>query len=145
MGAWPSIEEQLRRDNVPPDSALERLIRQHQDVDMLRPEEATDRIGLPLWLRVYWRKEHPELEYRADDPTGGYPRALRSLHAWMVAHPSLPPEVAPTRPFDPAPDADTAPSIAEAAPSRTVGTNVRISGSQAGPRSESDIRLDFSN
>ena len=50
MGAWPSIEEQLRRDNVPPDSALERLIRQHQDVDMLRPEEATDRIGLPLWL-----------------------------------------------------------------------------------------------
>ena len=61
MGAWPSIEEQLRRDNVPPDSALERLIRQHQDVDMLRPEEAIDRIGLPLWLRVYWRKEHPEL------------------------------------------------------------------------------------
>ena len=89
--AWPSVEEQLSQDNVPPGSALGRLIQEHQDLHLLRAEEARDKIGLPPWLRVYWRKQHPELEYRADDPTGGYPRALRNLHAWMVAHPDLPP------------------------------------------------------
>jgi hypothetical protein len=89
--AWPSVDEQLNQDNVPPGSALERLIREHQDFHLLRPEEATDRVGVPPWLRVYWRKQHPELNYPADDPTGGYPRILGNLHAWMVAHPDLRP------------------------------------------------------
>jgi hypothetical protein len=84
---WPSVEEQLSRDNVRRGTALERLIRENQDFDLLRPEEADDRIGLPPWLRVYFRKQHPEQEYRADDPTGGYPRSLRNLYSWMLAHP----------------------------------------------------------
>jgi hypothetical protein len=88
--AWPSVEEQLADDRIAPGSSLERLIRENQDLHLLRPEEASDRIGLPLWLRVYWRKQHPELTYSADDPTGGYPRALKNLYAWMLANPDLP-------------------------------------------------------
>jgi hypothetical protein len=84
------MEAQLAEDNVPTDSALERLIRENQDFDLLGPEERTDRIGLPLWLRVHWRKSHPEQQYRANDPSGGYPRALHQVHAWMLAHPDLP-------------------------------------------------------
>ena len=95
---WPSAEEQLDQAQVPPGSALERLIRENQDFHLLRPEEATDRIGLPLWLRVYWRKRHPRASYPADDPTGGYPRALKNLHAWMLANPDLPAESGPTPP-----------------------------------------------
>jgi hypothetical protein len=88
---WPSVEKQIDQDNVPAGSALEQLIREHQDFSLLRPEEATDRIGVPPWLRVYWRKQHPELDYRPDDPTGGYPRALKNLYSWMVTHPDLQP------------------------------------------------------
>jgi hypothetical protein len=87
--AWPSVEAQLEQDRVPPGSALERLIRENQDFHLLRPEEARDQIRLPLWLRVQWRKQHPDRKYSADDPTGGYPRVLRSIHAWMVANPDL--------------------------------------------------------
>ena len=47
---------------VIPGSALEKLIRENQDFDMLSPEEAHDRLRLPPWLRVYWRKQHPELQ-----------------------------------------------------------------------------------
>ena len=93
---WPSVDEQLNQDNVPPGSALERLIREHQNFDLLRPEEANDRLGLPPWLRVYWRKQHPELDYNPDDPSGDYPRALKNLHSWMVTHPDLKPEPGPT-------------------------------------------------
>ena len=87
---WPTVEEQLSADRVPTRSALAQLIQDNQDFRLLRPEEATDKLGLPLWLRVYWRKAHPELDYSADDPTGGYPRVLRNLYAWMLANPELP-------------------------------------------------------
>jgi hypothetical protein len=96
--AWPPIEAQLAHDQVPSGSALERLIRDNQDFRLLRPEEANDRIGVPLWLRVYWRKQHPDREYRADDPTGGYPRVLKDLYAWMLANPELPAGSDPSAP-----------------------------------------------
>jgi hypothetical protein len=70
---WPSVEEQLAAAKVARGSALEKLIRDNQDFHMLRPEEANDKIGLPLWLRVYWRKQHPELVYSANDPTAATP------------------------------------------------------------------------
>lgn len=94
--AWPSVESQLADAQIPATSPLEQLIRENQDFHLLRPDEANDRIGLPLWLRVYWRKHHPDLTYSADDPTGGYPRALKNLYAWMLAHPDLPARPGPT-------------------------------------------------
>jgi hypothetical protein len=59
---------------------------------MLRPEEASDRVRIPLWLRVHFRKNHPELTFPAGDPTGGYPLALRDLYLWMISHQDLKPE-----------------------------------------------------
>ena len=98
--AWPSVDAQIADDRISPGSPLEQLIRENQDLHLLRPEEAADRIGLPPWLRIYWRKKHPGLTYSADDPTGGYPRALRNLYAWMLANPDL-----SGRPDPPAPEA----------------------------------------
>ena len=90
-GSWPSLEAQLAEADVPRGSALEKLIRENQDFELLHPEERTDDLGVPLWLRVHWRKNHPEQEYRRDDPTGGYPLVLHQVHDWMLAHPDLPP------------------------------------------------------
>jgi hypothetical protein len=87
---WPALDDQIPRSAR--GSALERLIRDNQDFHLLRPEEATDRIGVPPWLRVYFRKGHPELDYRAGDPTGGYPLLLRNVYSWMLSHPDLKPE-----------------------------------------------------
>jgi hypothetical protein len=94
--AWPSVESQLADAQIPAASRLEQLIRENQDFHLLRPEEANDRIGLPLWLRVYWRKNHPDQTYSADDPTGGYPRVLKNIYTWMLAHPDLPARPGPT-------------------------------------------------
>src|SRR5438128_1931164 len=79
--AWPTLEQQLEADDVAPGSELERLIRANQEFDMLRPEEARDRLPYPLWLRVYWRKQHPEVTYSANDPSGGYPRTLNAIYS----------------------------------------------------------------
>jgi IPT/TIG domain len=142
--AWPSLEEQLDQDNVPQGSPLERLIREHQDFGLLRPEEATDRIGVPPWLRVYWLKQHPDLDYRSEDPTGGYPLALKHVHTWMVTHPNLQPE-----PDEPtavaAPSRARASAVTETAAAPGVGPDLRISGEQGTPRSESDIVVNISN
>ena len=81
---WPSIEEQLSEAKVVRGSALERLIRENQDFRMLRPEEANDGLELPPWIRVYWRKAHPEGKY-----TSGYPRPLTSIYRWMLMHQEL--------------------------------------------------------
>jgi hypothetical protein len=87
----PSLDQQLRGANVSPGTKLEQLVRSNQDFDLLDPHEShNDRTGLPLWLRVYWRKNHPEHSYSPDDPTGGYPRALKNLRTWMVLNQDLP-------------------------------------------------------
>jgi hypothetical protein len=128
MPSWPSVEEQLARAKVIPGSALDTLIRDNQDFHLLRPEEADDNIGLPAWLRVYWRKQHPECVYSAKDPTGGYPRVLRNIHTWMLKNQHL----------------EAKPLVREAV-AATVGTNQRISGGHANPRSESDIRVSYND
>jgi len=87
---WPSVEEQLRADKVTPGSALEQLIRANQDTDLLDPKEAHDGMQLPVWLRVYWRKQHPEPEVSA-----AYPAALFRMYSWMRAHHDLPWRSAP--------------------------------------------------
>ncbi len=88
QGRWPSLEKQLKAANVTPGSALDKFIRAHQTLKMLRPEEATDRLGLPPWIRVFWRKQHPDGKYFG--PSGGYPLVLERLVDWMVAHQDLP-------------------------------------------------------
>jgi hypothetical protein len=91
--AWPSVEEQLAATKVSSGSALEQLIRDNQDFHLLHPREASDDVGLPLWLRVYWRKQHPDVEHSTVNPGAGYPDVLYKIYAWMLAHPD--------RPFEP--------------------------------------------
>ena len=87
---WPSVKEQLLVDRVPSNSALEKLIKENQEFDLLQPQEADDDVGLPLWLRVYWRKKHPDLKHPTVNPGAGYPDVLYDMYARMVAHPDLP-------------------------------------------------------
>ena len=94
---WPSADLQLKVAHVEPGTALEKLILNNQDFGMLRAAEAHDKIPVPLWLRVYWRRAHPEMVYSAADPTGGYPFVLKEVWEWMPAPPDLepgPPEAA---------------------------------------------------
>src|SRR5690242_5390689 len=84
---WPALSQQLEKDHVIPGSALERLIVNNQDFSILRAEESQDHIRVPLWLRVVWRKAHPEGNYNnPNDPTGGYPLVLKEVHEWMLSH-----------------------------------------------------------
>jgi len=130
--AWPSVERQLAKDKIIPGSALEGLVYQNQEFGMLRADERNDNLRVPAWLRVWWRKAHPELTYSASDPTGGYPRVLHEVYEWMLSHQDLLPGLD---------DVDVAPPMQRT----TVGTNVRMSGAQTSPRSESDIRINFLN
>jgi hypothetical protein len=129
---WPSLHTQLARDHVPSGSALERYIEDNQDFTLLDPSEATDGIRIPLWLRVQWRKAHPEMKYDPADPTGGYPYVLKEAHEWMRAHPALQPAER---------EADVAPGDERTG----VGANLRMSGAQTAPRSESAISIDHGN
>jgi hypothetical protein len=85
---WPNVDEQLAHAKAMPGSALEKLIRENQDVEMLRPEEANDKLRLPAWIRIHWRKQHPNADYSGT--SGGYPLHLTLLHQWMLEHQDLP-------------------------------------------------------
>jgi hypothetical protein len=87
---WPSLDEQLAAAHAIPGSALDHLIRDNQDFQLLRPEEAKDEFHLPPWLRVYWRKNHPDLQISAVDPLGAYPDTLFDIYAWMLKNQDLP-------------------------------------------------------
>lgn len=87
---WPSIEQQLRAAGAVHGSELEKLIQANQDVNILRPEEhENDGIDLPLWLRVHYRKNHPELKPAKAGPVGDYPEVLENLHEWMKKNQDL--------------------------------------------------------
>jgi hypothetical protein len=90
---WPSVEQQMAKDRVVPGSALEQLILENQEFDLLRSAEARDRIPVPLWLRVWWRKNNPQGDYSTSDPTGGYPHVLKEIHEWMITHQDLLPGI----------------------------------------------------
>jgi hypothetical protein len=141
---WPSLDQQLKAHHVEPGTALEKLIQANQEFGMLRAEEANDKLPVPLWLRVYWRKGHPEATYSAADPTGGYPLVLKEMAEWMMLHQELVPTEADVW-RAPGFDAD-ADAEAKALPGKTtVNPNNRVSGAQTVPRSESDIRINFWN
>jgi len=148
---FPSLDDQLKGAHAKKGSALEKLIKDNQDFTKLKDKDADDKI-VPPWLKVYWRKGHPEANYDNDnDPTGGYPLVLKEVFEWMVSHQDLKSGNA---------DASMSPGvefgdrdedeIAEGhKPFRagslaaTAGTNVRTSGSQTVSRSESDIRINY--
>jgi hypothetical protein len=81
---WPTFEEQLADAKAIPGSALEKLIKDNQEVDMLHPAEANDRWKLPPWIRVYFRKKHPE--FKPEGPQVGYPLSLKELYSWLLTH-----------------------------------------------------------
>ena len=139
VAAWPTLAEQLQQDyygfKVAPGTALEQLIRENQDFARLRADEMTDKRGLPPWLRVWWRKAHPEVKYTAEDAAGGYPLVLKEILEWMLTHQDLRP--------GPGLDKGENTGLPDGDPDATVGTNVRASGAQSVPRSESDIRINY--
>ena len=126
--AWPALARQLAQDRVLPGTALERLILDNQEFGLLRPGEAGDLLGIPPWLRVWWRKHHPEGRYAAGDPTGGYPLVLRDLYEWMLGHQSL---------DRGASQASTGASTRDA----NASGEQRISGAQSASRGETAIRV----
>jgi len=89
---WPSIEEQLREANVVHGSALEQLIRDNQDFELLHPDEVNDGLPIPPWLRVHWRKLHPKDVPDETSPAASYPYpdVLDSVYEWMRIHQDLP-------------------------------------------------------
>jgi hypothetical protein len=128
---WPTVQEQLTKDHVQLGSALERLIVENQDFSVLHPKEFNDHIRIPLWLRVLYRKQHPHDHFSPADPTGGYPLVLHEVWEWMVSH------------------QDLKPGRIEGihGPQRAASETgeMRISGAQTSPRSESDIRVNYLN
>lgn len=149
---FPSLEEQLAAVGAKPGTAFEKLIRENQDFSKLLPRDVTDRI-VPPWLKVYWRKGHPEVNYNnLKDPTGGYPHVLKEVLEWMMSHQDLKPglpdaTIGPGYEFGDRDDDEVSSSYIRgariASNAATVGTNVRTSGTQTGPRSESDIRVNY--
>jgi hypothetical protein len=127
---WPPLAKQLAQDKVQPGSALAQLIAANQDFHLLRAGEQYDRIPLPPWLRVLWRKNHPASKPIPGDPTGGYPLVLREAHEWMLAHQDLQPGKRAAAPAGGAPQ-----GVASS------GGEERISGAQSDPRSESAISV----
>jgi len=93
---------------------------------------APPKLDIPPWLAAHYRRNHSELPKAALqlDPTGGYPMVLENLYVWMLRNQDL---KAP-----PAPEFKAASAV-------TVGPNVRISGANDTPRSESDIQINFTN
>jgi hypothetical protein len=87
---WPSVEAQLDAAKGSRGTALEQLIRDNQDFNLLHPKEAHDDFKIPLWLRVQFRKRHPEVQLSTVNPGASYPEALEMLHKWMLANPDLP-------------------------------------------------------
>jgi len=124
---WPMLERQLTVDRVIPGSALDKLIRDNQDFSILHPQEASDKLGIPPWLRVHWRKLNPDWRYSPSDPTGNYPRGLKYVYRWMLTHQ----------------DFKAGPSETSEQKTAVVGPNLRISGAQTTWRSESNISVNY--
>jgi hypothetical protein len=166
---YPSLQDQLVQEyygrRVDPDTALAQLIADNQEFDRLRADEFSDKRGLPPWLRVWWRKAHPESEYNAADPTKGYPLVLKEILEWMMTHQDLKP--GPGESDDADADEGRAEITAKARLADSlygtdyspkngignkdgenfvraiIGADLRVSGLQSVARSESDVRVNY--
>ena len=148
---FPTLDEQLKHAKAKPGSAFDKLIRANQDFGKLKERDKEDKV-VPPWLKVYWRKGHPEGNYdNPNDPTGGYPHVLKEVLEWMMTHQDLKPgnpdaTLPPGFEFGDRDDEDKRPGgklrrVTDNAAS--AGTNVRTSGTQTAARSESDIRINY--
>jgi hypothetical protein len=87
---FPQVARQLTEAKASHGSKFEAFIRANQDASLLRPEEREgDGIGLPLWLRVYYRKTHPNEPKAPAGPAGDYPEVLHRIEEWMEVNQSL--------------------------------------------------------
>ena len=82
-----TVAEQIKQTGAPAGSALEKLIRDNQDFELLHPEELNDDSPIPLWLRVLWRKQHPDIPMPSKNPGAAYPEILSQVYKRMVADP----------------------------------------------------------
>src|SRR5204862_26964 len=133
----------------------EKLIHANQDFSKLKSRDMDDKI-VPPWLKVYWRKGHPEANYdNPNDPTGGYPLVLKEVLEWMMTHQDFQPGFSEASMEEGTSfgdhDADEEERMGVPGWWRlqsnggTPGTNVRTSGAQTASRSESDIRINYWN
>jgi hypothetical protein len=86
----PSVASQIKDAQAPRGSNLENLIRENQNFEMLAAGEFDDNTPLPLWLRVYWRKQHPEIPMPERNPGAAYPEVLSQVYKRMIADPDIP-------------------------------------------------------
>jgi hypothetical protein len=98
---WPSLRKQLEDVHAPAGSGLAQLITENQDLELLHTSEVDDGQPYPMWLRVRWRKAHPE-EFPPGEPVV-YPMMLERVLEWMKHHPD---KVDPTLPVRPGDDAE---------------------------------------
>ncbi|MGA7615599.1 MAG: fibronectin type III domain-containing protein, partial [Thermoanaerobaculia bacterium] len=142
---WPTVAQQVAQAGAKHGTALEALIMRYGPEPVLTsklfPQELNDGRNIPYWLRTYWREQHPETRCRIVRLQGGgfdrtyggcYPLVLHEVYEWMQSHQN----------FDNSrgQGSDELESMTFAA-----GTNVRLSGAQSSPRSESDIRVNYWN
>ena len=132
---WPNLADQIEDSGARPGTAFAALIAANQDFTILDPDELKDEVRIPYWLRVHWRRHHPEMVYSVSDPTGGYPFVLKEALEWMRSHQDL-----KMGPGDGVGEIDL---WEEEGKSATVSGEQRISGLQTTPRSESDIRVNY--
>jgi hypothetical protein len=99
-----TVAEQIKNTGAPANSALAKLISENQDTGLLHPDELNDDYPTPLWLRVLWRKQHPEIPMPAKNPGAAYPEILSQIYKRMVANPDQVwgPNATPTKPTTPA-------------------------------------------
>jgi len=86
----PTVARQIRDARAPSGSVLEKTIRKNQDFDLLATEELDDNHPVPLWLRVAYRKQHPEIPFPSKNPGAAYPEVLSQVYQRMVANPNEP-------------------------------------------------------
>jgi hypothetical protein len=129
---------------IKPGSALAALVKEVEKHEMATDVAARKaaavatgrrrKIDIEDWLKAHYLRNHPQARIAAvaapNDPTEGFPLALESLQNWMLRHQDLRPD---------------APPQAAAKAKVGVGKNLRISGNNTTPRSESDIRINFAD
>ena len=86
----PTLTDQIRQSRAPSGSRLEAVIRENQNFEILHPDELDDDYPLPLWLRVFWRKNHPDVQMPDKNPGAAYPEVLSQVYRRMVANPNVP-------------------------------------------------------